>query len=761
MTKTALFTELTGKILNYNQNFDLEFLNRAYNFAKKAHKGQRRESWEEYIIHPLHTAINLARIEADEISIAAGLLHDVPEDTSFSIKDLEKEFWKELAKVVDWVTKMSKLQYKENAEDCKVDSFRKFFISAWKDFRTILVKVADRLHNLETLHYLPEEKRVGIAKESLEIYSPIISLLSIWEFVSEFDDICFKYINPIEYKKMHNIFGKKRKFYKEKIENAKKQASYEISKSLWFKVKITWRIKSLYSIFKKMKGKHLSHENIHDVIALRIIVKKKKDCYLVLWVLHSIFKIKNDKFKDYISSPKNNWYQSIHTTIFGSSWEIIEFQIQTEEMRYFNKFWLASHYIYKNAESNFWKTPRWIKNILKIQKNTKDSQSFFESFKREIPSAYIVCFTVTWEQITLPVNSTLLDFAYEINKNYWNRFKSAYINNKYTENPIMKVREWDIISLTKSNANNTEFSVNLINDVKTNRAKNSLHALFRNQSEKKKKKLWYVVLTTELDSLWIRHINSISLTIIKEFLSQLNCKTKSDLYKKLWAWDIDINYVVSVLMIIDPNKNYAKKVNLKIFLKVIDIKSISKISKLLSELKITIASLLFKGDYLKISFNVKDFKELKTVISELNRAPNVRSIKRVFPLKILFIYILLALTFICILLNSIVFQYFVEKWLILENINILETYSAIPIFWTMFLAIYLFKKVSEITLTDRDSRKNFWLSIIFLTTLAIWEVFWQSFYLGRLWFNSIIFLWFTLIIYSLLVFDYISLKIDE
>lgn len=423
--------QIIDKVKKNSPKADLDLLRLACDFAQNAHKGQKRQTGEPYIEHSFHTAFILAQIKSDLSTIIAGLLHDVPEDTEHSIEEVEKDFGKEVADLVRGVTKIGKIKYR--GVERYVESLRKMFLSMSTDLRVILIKFADRLHNLRTLDALPEDKRKRIAQETLEIYAPIAGLLGIWRLKWQMEDLSFKYLFPEEFKKIEYKFEvekrAERNQYIQRIKNilSKKLKEEKIEHA------ITGRFKHLYSIYQKMRAKDRKFDEIYDVFALRVIVESIPDCYKTLGIIHSIWKPKPERFKDYVALPKPNGYRSIHTTVYAEEGKATEFQIRTREMDEEAHYGIAAHWYYKEQgqKKKFsHKQPRWIKEILELQANTKNSLDFIKQVKFDVFRDRIFVFTPKGDVYDLPEDAAPIDFAYAVHTDLGNKCVSALVNNK-------------------------------------------------------------------------------------------------------------------------------------------------------------------------------------------------------------------------------------------------------------------------------------------------------------------------------------------
>ncbi|MFH1427281.1 MAG: RelA/SpoT family protein [Patescibacteria group bacterium] len=421
--------QVINKVKENDPKADTDLLRLAYDYAAKAHQKQKRKTGEPYIEHSLHTAFILAQIKADYKTVLAGLLHDIPEDTDNSLEDIKKNFGKEVADLVEGITKLSKLKYR-GIERYK-ESLRKMFLAMARDLRVILIKFADRLHNLRTLDALPPDKRERIARETLEIYAPIAGLLGIWRLKWQMEDICFKFLYPEEFKKLEYKYEVEKKIernqYIQKIKNIVGQKLDEAN----INYLLEDRFKHLYSIYLKMQKKDRKFDEIYDVFALRVIVPTISDCYKVLGIIHAIWKPKVKRFKDYIAVPKPNGYRSLHTTVFGPEGKATEFQIKTNEMQDEALYGIAAHWHYKQkGEEKYLRQPKWIKEILNIQREAEDTTDFISKIKFDIFQDRIFVFSPKGDVLELPAGSTPVDFAYEIHTDVGNKTMGALINDK-------------------------------------------------------------------------------------------------------------------------------------------------------------------------------------------------------------------------------------------------------------------------------------------------------------------------------------------
>ena len=423
-----------------NHNVDLDMIRLAYDFAEQAHQGQARKSGEPYIEHPLQTAITLAKMGLDQDTIIAGLLHDVPEDTKFNLVDVEKNFGPEVANLVAGITKLGIIKYR--GIEKYAENLRKMFISMAQDIRIILIKMADRLHNLKTLRYLPPEKQKRIAQESLEIYASIANRLGMGQIKGEIEDLAFPYVLPEEYRWMKEEILPKIELKMEHVEQVIKTIRKELAKNRIQIVSIHGRPKRLYSLYKKLIKPHYNRDvsKIYDLVATRIIVTSVADCYKVLGILHQLWKPLPGRIKDYIAQPKPNGYQSLHTTIFGPEGKIVELQIRTNKMHEQAEYGIAAHWHYKEWDKKNKKiagkgyTPpeklKWIQDLVNWQKEIQDSQQYLTSLTVDVFKNRIFVLTPKGDVIDLPEEATPVDFAYHVHTYIGDHCSGSRINGQ-------------------------------------------------------------------------------------------------------------------------------------------------------------------------------------------------------------------------------------------------------------------------------------------------------------------------------------------
>ena len=456
-------TKLITKVKEYLSDEDVKKINEAYKFAEKCHSGQLRKTGDPYIIHPVFTAIYLSNMKMDWETISAALLHDVIEDCGVTFEEIEKLFGRDVAGLVDGVTKLPTLKisskntnFSTNNEISRAATIRKLLISTSEDARVILIKLADRLHNMETLHALDEESILRISQETMEIFAPLAHRLGIWDFKWKLEDESFKYLFPKSYKEIANLISSKRKEREKYATRATRMLEEALAKSS-IQCLVEGRVKHLYSIFKKIEkysnlGKRF--DEIHDLIALRIVVNTKQDCYLALGALHELWKPIPGEFDDYIANPKESMYQSIHSTVMCLDSYPVEIQIRTKEMHNTAEMGIAAHWQYKDGadeDGGYLNKLNWFRNLIDWQIELPEDENYIDSVKTDLSKERIYCYTPAGDIKSIPEGSTPIDFAYEVHTELGNEVNSALINGQTV--PLnATISNGDLVEIIKSNS---------------------------------------------------------------------------------------------------------------------------------------------------------------------------------------------------------------------------------------------------------------------------------------------------------------------
>ena len=482
-----LYKELIDSVKKYHPSTDISMIEKAYHIADEAHKGQLRKSGEPYIIHPLCVAIILADLELDKESIVAGLLHDVVEDTVMTPEEIKQEFGEEVEVIVDGVTKLTQLSYKVDKVEEQAENLRKMFLAMAKDIRVILVKLADRLHNMRTLKYMKPEKQKEKARETMEIYAPIAHRLGISKIKVELDDLSLKYLEPEVYYDLVEKIALRKSEREKFVQSIVKDVREQMDKA-GIKAEIDGRAKHFFSIYKKMVNQEKTLDQIYDLFAVRIIVDTVKDCYAALGIIHEMYKPIPGRFKDYIAMPKQNMYQSLHTTLNGPNGQPFEIQIRTFEMHRTAEYGIAAHWKYKEAANGIKPAAQqeeeklsWLRQILEWQRDMSDNREFMGLLKSDLDlfAESVYCFTPAGDVKNLPNGSTPIDFAYSIHSAVGNKMVGARVNGKLV-NIDYVIQNGDRIEIITSQ-NSKGPSRDWLKIVKSTQAKNKINQWFKNE----------------------------------------------------------------------------------------------------------------------------------------------------------------------------------------------------------------------------------------------------------------------------------------
>ena len=543
--------EIINTVTEKRKNADVALIKRAYDFAQKNHGDQRRKSGELYIIHPLNVAYILAKLDLDEETICAGLLHDVVEDTAVTSKQLEDEFGTEIAEMVEGVTKLSKIQY-TSVEEEQVENYRKMFLAMGKDIRVILIKLADRLHNMRTLKFLSRERQIANAQETIDLYAPLANRLGIYSLKWELEDLSLKYLKPDEYKEIIQGLDEKREERLKFIEEMKQEIIAKI-KEQGIEAEVTGRAKHIYSIYRKMQRDNHTLDQIYDLFALRIIVNSVKDSYACLGIVHELYNPMPGRFKDYIAVPKANMYQSLHTTLIGPKGVPFEVQIRTWDMHRTSEYGIAAHWAFKEAN----KTKRanvtvaedklsWLRETLEWQKDMQDPQEFLNTLKTELFEDEVYVFTRSGDIKVLPKGATPIDFAYSIHTEIGNRMTGCKINSKMM--PIItKLNNGDIVEIITTD-NPKGPSRDWLKFIKSSGAKNKILQWFKKAEREENIEKGKEALSKEIKKIGMTETELYKQEYINPTLERYKYNSVNDMYSAIGFGAITAGKIVSKIL---------------------------------------------------------------------------------------------------------------------------------------------------------------------------------------------------------------------
>lgn len=476
--------EFLEQILKFNKNYDVELIGRAYDIARELHSKQFRKSGEPYFIHPINVAIILAELGMDEKTLCGGLLHDVVEDTEYTREQLVADFDEDIALLVDGVTKLGAIKF-ENKEAQQAENFRKMFLAMSKDIRVLIIKLADRLHNMRTLEFMKPEKQIEKSRETLDIYAPLATRLGIYTIKFELEDIALKYIDPEGYQNLYNQLQEKRAHSQDVIKNVTEEIKDALS-DMNVKYEIYGRNKQLYSVYKKMKFQNKTLDEIFDLTALRILVENVRDCYAILGIVHTMWFPIPGRFKDYIAMPKPNRYQSLHTTLIDDDGNPFEIQIRTYEMHQVAEYGIAAHWKYKEGRANDDTTNdelklSWLRQSIEWQQDASDSAEFLETMKMDLFSTQVFVFTPNGDVKELPAGSTPLDFAFKVHTDVGAKCVGAKVNGKMVTIDYT-LKNGDIVEIVTSSKSSGP-SVDWLKIAKTSSARNKIRQWLKRENK--------------------------------------------------------------------------------------------------------------------------------------------------------------------------------------------------------------------------------------------------------------------------------------
>ncbi|MDO5028272.1 MAG: bifunctional (p)ppGpp synthetase/guanosine-3',5'-bis(diphosphate) 3'-pyrophosphohydrolase [Bacillota bacterium] len=559
--------ELREKILSNNPEADIDTILLAFDLAYKMHLGQKRNSGEDYIIHPFNVALILSDLKMDSSTIVAGLLHDVVEDTDFSLEEIEEMFDKDVARIVDGVTKLTKISYKTK-EEKQAQNIRKMVLAMANDIRVIIVKLADRLHNMRTLEYMTEAKKIEKASEVIEIYAPLANRLGISKLKWELEDLALRYLDPSGYYNLVDMVSKRRSEREKEIEEFIKKIEKSL-KTVNIDAEIYGRPKSLYSIYKKMHVQGKSFEEIYDLSAVRIMVNDLKDCYGALGVVHNLFKPIPGRFKDYVAMPKSNMYQSLHTTVIDDRGETFEVQIRTYEMHEVAEYGIAAHWKYKEAGGSVANDVGkdslvWVRQMLEWQQEQSDPEEFMEGLKVDFFTDEVFVFTPKGDVFALAEGSTPIDFAYMIHTQVGHNCVGAKVNGKIV--PLdFKLQNGNIVEIITDKSSGP--SLDWIKIVKSSKAKNKIRQYLKAKDKDRNTVIGREMLEEEIRRAGYSAKEVMTDDWLDQMVSKYKTKTVEDLFSSIGFGSLSVRQVAGKLTDLyqeDQNKDLSDQEALQI-----------------------------------------------------------------------------------------------------------------------------------------------------------------------------------------------------
>ncbi len=574
MTKPKPITidDIVSEVKHTQPGADVDLIRRAYDLAKEAHEGQKRASGEEYIIHPLNVAYILSDIHLDEAAISAALLHDVVEDTTFTIEEMQEKFGDEVALLIDGVTKLGKIEYKSKEEQ-QLENYRKLFLAMAKDLRVILIKLADRLHNMRTLKYMRADKQKRIARETIEIYAPLANRLGISNIKCELEDLCLRYLEPEIYYDLVENVKQKRQERQAFIDEAMAQLREKLEFA-GMKAEIRGRAKHFYSIYKKMRRDNKDISEIYDLSAVRVLVETESECYGVLGLIHAMWKPMPGRFKDYIAMPKSNGYQSLHTTVMTKGYPL-EIQIRTFAMHQVSEYGFAAHWKYKEtgksttAGNAYDQKMSWLRQMVNLQQELIDPREYVEALKVDVFADEVFVFTPRGDVIGLPKGSIPLDFAYRIHTEVGHHCVGAKVNGKLV--PLeYKLKNGDIVSIITNKANNGP-SRDWLNIVSSSETRNKIRSWFKKATREENVERGRDLIEKEAKRLGYEPKELLKNDRLTQVAKKFNVNTEDDLLASLGFGGVTVNGILTKL--IDLHKRELKE------------NTTPDVSKMLSELK--------------------------------------------------------------------------------------------------------------------------------------------------------------------------------
>jgi len=759
--------EIIGSIKKYLPVFDSKKFVEAFEFAELHHRNQTRKDGKPYITHPVETVKKLINLHVDEDTLIAALLHDVPEDTEADLADIKQLFGSKVTFLVDGITKLSKVYYRNDMEERQIESLKKLLIHTAKDPRVILIKLADRFHNMETLEYISNpEKRIRIAKETLEIYVPIANLLGIQELKASLEDLCFKHLYPEDYKSLKSKIAETVERQQGTLDEMMKVIIKELKKSN-IQAKVYGREKSLYSIYKKIISENKTINDINDRIAFRIITKKVSDCYAALGVVHNLFTPKPGRFKDYIAVPKVNGYQSIHTTVFCIGGVLTEIQIRTERMHTDAEYGIAAHYFYdvsKSGGKNLIEDQRssWTAKILDLQKSQNGSRDFISTLKIDIFQDRIFVFTPEGETIDLPKNATAIDFAYAIHSDIGNHAVNAEINNQIK--PVTTIlKTGDHVNVITAETQTPKLL--WLSFAKTHIARNKIKLFLKKETLKKKVFDGMEMLQKEFDRAGFGLVEDVNFkklnSVIQEKLNQ-NFDSVRALYVSIGEGNtLPVDIIKCVKLLKKITTGFENKVAIKIISKnrpsmvkdIVDV--LVSYNADFSYVQGRVSFFRKKG-ILIFYINFASQNDFSEVCQHIEQIEGVESVTRIFRFTVFYFYTVAITTIAFWALHPLFIASITSIQFLKNHEFILNLLLYFGLFMLLFTVVYL-KKIIRKSFPSFRNVEWLWIVTFLASTVAVFALIIELYTLN-IRFNWAIIFGGILVMYAYLSVQYINYK---
>ncbi|PIR55210.1 (p)ppGpp synthetase [Candidatus Peregrinibacteria bacterium CG10_big_fil_rev_8_21_14_0_10_36_19] len=745
---------IVKQIHEYMPKFNESKFIEAFEFAASAHDGQlRKDGKTPYVVHPVMVVQILAQMHADEDVLIAGLLHDVPEDTEYTTDDVAKRFGNNVAFLVDGITKLSKVYYQDNMPAREVESLKKMFLHSTKDPRVILIKLADRLHNMRTLKYVRDDKQLRIARETLSIYVPIANLLGIQAIKTALEDLCFTYLFPEEYQKLTVKVNGFNKRHKRVVDKMISEIESKCKKD-GLNVEVQERKKNLYSIYKKISESGKSIDDLEDRIALRIIVNEDSDCYTALGKMHDLYTPKHNRFRDYIASPKPNGYQSVHTAVFGPEGFLTELQIRSRKMQLEAEYGIAAHFFYNEKDKILNdKRSSWVSKIIEIDKSEFDDKDFLDDLKLDIFEDRIIVFDAKGTTVDLPAGASVIDFAYAIGGKSGDELKKAEINTNSV--PITAtLKSGDVVKLITSK----EVSPELwwLSFVKTNFAKNKIKKHLKKISKQKKITLGYKALQKEFDISGLGLVEKISFKKLKKAMKEYIGENVNNLEEVLMLIGEGHFRSIDIVKAVQHSLKYDE--NIKVTLKIVADNRFGLLKDVYAVLYEHVSDITFlkawtsrkqKEAYFTIKVSLSDVSKVARLFSELEQIQGINHVYRISNRALMTIWGLSFITATIWILHPLATSYFLKSDFFLEN-RIISEWILNSTLLLLFLSIFYLTTLVRKYFPIIRNKKRLWLIIFSIPSLAMTVLFMEMFYF------ELQLSWFTVLVEVALIYAYLT-----